>query len=258
MNKVWLIIRKEWLEIRQQYMLWGGMLVVPLVFVIVGGAGLADPLSGNFHGLPMPDLSSNPQLANLSQAQLAQLVIGLQLRMIFLLLPLMISAIIPAHSIVGEKNSRTLEPLLATPISSAQLLLGKCLIALVLSTVLSWLSGILFAVEGVIFTDPMIAGLIASPGWLIALFLVVPGMALVPIAISVFVSSRVTDPRAAQQFSSLIGLVLAVVFYVLLGMAVATPVTAVLAVVGFGLLGALSLYLATRLFRREVILTRWN
>ena len=39
MNKVWLIIRKEWLEIRQQYMLWGGMLVVPLVFVIVGGAG---------------------------------------------------------------------------------------------------------------------------------------------------------------------------------------------------------------------------
>ncbi len=258
MNKVWLIFRKEWMEIRQQYLLLGGMVIIPLVFVFVTGKSLADPLSGNIHGLPAFDLGSNPQLANLGESQVMQLVIGMQLRMIFLLIPLLISAILPAYSIVGEKTSRTLEPLLATPISSAQLLLGKCLIALVLATGLSWLGGIIFIGEVLAFTTAPVTGLVVSPGWLIALFLVVPGMAMIPIAISVYVSSRVNDPRSAQQFSSLVVLVLAAGFYFLLGYAVATPVLALLAVIGFGFLGAGSLYIAARLFRREVILTRWN
>ncbi len=183
---------------------------------------------------------------------------GQQLRMVFMLIPLLISSIIPAYSIVGEKNSRTLEPLLATPISSMQLLLGKCLNALVISTVLSWLGGICFVIEALVFTVQPVTGLIITPGWLVALFLVVPGIALVPIAISVFVSSRVNDPRSAQQFSSLIVLVLAGGVFLVLGMAVATPLLAILAAVGFGLLGAGSVYLAARLFRREIILTRWN
>ena len=124
-NKVWLIFRKEWMEIRQQYLLLGGLVVVPLAFVIIIGVVMANPLSGNVHGLPSLDLSSNPELARLSDAQMVQLVFGMQLRMVFMLIPLLISSIIPAYSIVGEKNSRTLEPLLATPISSMQLLLGK-------------------------------------------------------------------------------------------------------------------------------------
>jgi ABC-2 type transport system permease protein len=258
MNKVWLIFRKEWMEIRQQYLLLGGLVVVPLAFVIIIGVVMANPLSGGVHGLPALDLGSNPQLAKLNDAQMIQLVFGMQLRMVFMLMPLLVSSIIPAYSIVGEKNSRTLEPLLATPISSAQLLMGKCLNALVISTVLSWLGGIFFVIEMLVFTVPPVTGLIINPGWLIALFLVVPGMALVPIAISVYVSSRVNDPRSAQQFSSLIVLVLAAGVFLVLGVAVATPWLALLAAVGFGLLGAGSLYLATRLFRREVILTRWN
>jgi ABC-2 type transport system permease protein len=258
MNKVWLIFRKEWMEIRQQYLLLGGLVVVPLAFVIIIGVVMANPLSGGVHGLPALDLGSNPQLAKLNDAQRIQLVFGMQLRMVFMLMPLLVSSIIPAYSIVGEKNSRTLEPLLATPISSAQLLMGKCLNALVISTVLSWLGGIFFVIEMLVFTVPPVTGLIINPGWLIALFLVVPGMALVPIAISVYVSSRVNDPRSAQQFSSLIVLVLAAGVFLVLGVAVATPWLALLAAVGFGLLGAGSLYLATRLFRREVILTRWN
>ena len=258
MNKVWLIFRKEWMEMRQQYLLLGGMVVVPLAFVIIIGVVMANPLSGSVHGLPELDLSANPQLAILSEAQKVQLMFGLQLRMVFMLIPLLISSIIPAYSIVGEKNSRTLEPLLATPISSAQLLMGKCLNALVISTVLSWLGGIFFVIEALVFTVQPVTGLIITPGWLVALFLVVPGIAMVPIAISVFVSSRVNDPRAAQQFSSLIVLVLAGGVFLVLGMAVATPLLAILAAVGFGLLGAGSVYLAARLFRREIILTRWN
>lgn len=258
MKKVWIIFRKEWMEIRQQYLLLGGIAILPLVFVIITGVALGSPLSANIRGLPVPDLRSDPLLAKLSQGQVMQLVVGIQLRMIFLMIPLLISAIIPAYSIVGEKNSRTLEPLLATPVSSMQLLLGKSLIALAISAGLTWLGGIVFIIETLALTVSPVTGLIISPGWLIALFLVVPGMALAPIAISVFVSSRVNDPRAAQQFSSLIVLVIAVGVYLLLANAVAAPQLALLAAVGFGLVGAASLYLAARLFQREVILTRWN
>ena len=111
------------MEIRQQYLLLGRLVVVPLAFVIIIGVVMANPLSGNVHGLPsIVHLSSNPEPARLSDAQMIQLVFGMQLRMVFMLIPLLISSIIPAYSIVGEKNSRTLEPLLATPISSMQLL----------------------------------------------------------------------------------------------------------------------------------------
>ena len=133
--------------------------------------------------------------------------------------------------------------------------MGKCLNSLVIATVLSWLVCNLFYHRNAgIYSFP-VTGLILTPGWLNRL---IPGrMAMVPIAISVYVSSRVNDPRAAQQAFLKPGPCGAPVFLIL-GMAVATPWLALLAAVGFGLLGAGSLYLATRLFRREVILTRWS
>ena len=48
-----------------------------------------------------------------------------QFLLMFMLLPLAIPATIASYSIVGEKITRTLEPLLATPISTLQLLVGK-------------------------------------------------------------------------------------------------------------------------------------
>ncbi len=58
--------------------------------------------------------------------------------------PTLMTSTIAAYSIIGEKNSHTLEPLLATPVRRWQLL------AAVLVT---WVSGSLFIAELAIVTD---------------------------------------------------------------------------------------------------------
>ena len=54
-----------------------------------------------------------------------------QFLMVFLLMPITGAMALAAHAIVGEKQARTLEPLLATPITTTELLIAKVLGALV-------------------------------------------------------------------------------------------------------------------------------
>ena len=49
--------------------------------------------------------------------------------LLFLLIPLAVPVTIASYSIVGEKTTRALEPLLATPASTAEIILGKGLAA---------------------------------------------------------------------------------------------------------------------------------
>jgi len=50
-----------------------------------------------------------------------------QFLMVFLLIPITGAMALAAHAVVGEKQARTLEPLLATPITTAELLVAKVL-----------------------------------------------------------------------------------------------------------------------------------
>jgi ABC-2 type transport system permease protein len=45
--------------------------------------------------------------------------------MIFIIVPATLPTIIATYSIVGEKNNRSLEPLLATPTTDGEILTGK-------------------------------------------------------------------------------------------------------------------------------------
>ena len=62
------------------------------------------------------------------------------------MMPLMVPVTIAAYSIVGEKVTRSLEPLLATPISTTKLLLGKGLAAALPGIVTAWISYGLFLI----------------------------------------------------------------------------------------------------------------
>jgi len=66
---------------------------------------------------------------NLGSLDCAQFLILQQFMALFLMMPAIIPVTIAAYSIVGEKNTHTLEPLLATPITTGQLLTGKALAA---------------------------------------------------------------------------------------------------------------------------------
>jgi ABC-2 type transport system permease protein len=101
--------------------------------------------------------------------------------------------------------------------------------------------------------------IIVTPGWILAVLVDTPLLALIGVALIVVLSSRVNDPRTAQQISAVLVVpVLGLLFGQLAGVVVLSPTFALGIGVILALVAAGALWLATRLFQREVILTRWR
>lgn len=261
MRRVLVILRKEWLELRQDRLILLGTFGPALLLTLL-------PLLGLWAVRRAPDSApqdntltdANPLLQGLTGREFGQAILGQQLSVFFFLLPLIIPSVIAAYSIVGEKAGRTLEPLLATPLQTWQLLLGKTLAALLPAVAVTWLLGGVF-VLGIrtLAVSPRVVAAVVSPGWLLVLTLCTPLLALVTIALMVGVSARVHDPRTAQQISGV--LVLPVVTFVagqVTGRLVLSPGLALAMTAVLVFLSVLTLWGAARIFAREAVLTRWR
>ena len=263
MNKIGVILQKEWLELRQQRGLLLGVMLPPLLLTVLPlvtayGLGHTASIAGSRGQLP-PGIN-NPAFVGLTQPEVGQVIVGQQFSILLLLLPMIIPSVIAAYSIVGEKTNRTLEPLLATPIRSWELLLGKSLASLIPAIGITWLCGAVFAAGlASVAINARVFTTVVSPGWVLVLMLCTPLLALIAVAAMVAISSRVNDPRTAQQLSG-VGVVpiLLVFFGQITGWLVLRPALVLGAVVVLGLLAVLAMWGAARLFQREVILTRWK
>ena len=260
MKNVFVILQKEWLEIRQQRGLLFTMALPPLLFTLL-------PIGILYVSTQVPAKSGtssqafpNPLLAGMTSRELGQTITGIQFSIMYLLLPLLIPSIIAAYSIIGEKTSRTLEPLLATPVRVWELLVGKSLLALLPAVITTWVCGGLFIAAVAFFAvSPRVFAAIVSPGWIIAFLLWSPLLGLIAIAVMVAISSRVNDPRTAQQISAWIVVpFLVLVFGQLTGFIILGPVLALSVLVVLALLTVLTMWFAIKIFQREVILTRWK
>jgi ABC-2 type transport system permease protein len=254
MNKVWLVLRKELKEIFQQRTLILTLLVVPILIIAANGYLLSNPLSAGRISIPATD----PRLAGMTSAQVVQLAIGSMFRMYLLAQPLLIPAMIAAYSIVGEKNNRTLEPLLAAPVRTWQLLFAKSLSAMLPALIVTWISGGIFIAEVALFTAPAVFAQIVTPGWLIIMIITVPVLMLTPVAVTVMISSRFNDPRTTSQVASLIFVVLVLAFSLFGSSLIISPLMSLIITIFMALLGVALLWSATRVFQRENILTRWS
>src|SRR5690242_2251119 len=106
MHKIMVILYKEWLEVRQQRMLIFSMILPPLIFsllplAVVYGIGHA----GSSSNINMPSSANLPAFAGMSPVEKAEVLLGMQLSVLFLLLPSIITSIIASYSVVGEKTS---------------------------------------------------------------------------------------------------------------------------------------------------------
>jgi ABC-2 type transport system permease protein len=259
MRRALVVLGKEWVDLRAQRGLLFATLLLPpgITLIAVVGFFVAGRLGGNVNtgGAPLP-----PEFAGLATSELGQALIGRQFSVMFLLLPVFVPSVLAAYAIVGEKRDRTLEPVLATPIETWELLLGKVLASLLPALAITLLSAALF-IAGVLLLSVTgrVAALIVTPGWLVAVLVDAPLLALIGIALIVVVSSRVNDPRTAQQISGVLVVpVLLLLFGQLSGVIVLGPALAVAIGVVLAAIGAGALWLAGRLFQREVILTRWR
>ncbi len=180
--------------------------------------------------------------------------------LLFQMIPLVVPITIASYSIVGEKQNRSLEPLLSTPIHTWELLVAKALSAAVPGVMATWYGFGIFALAArFLVSDNLYNGLILSPAWILTVVLLTPLFTLLGVSLGIIISSRVKEPSSAQQLTSLVVMPLIVV---LLGQVLGLVNVSTGLVLGTGLVIALLdsalLTLAVRLFRREEILTMWR
>ena len=188
-----------------------------------------------------------------------QLFLFQQFLMLFLLTPITGAMSLAAHAVIGEKQTRTLEPLLATPITTVELLVAKVLGALLPTLAISVAGLALYFVGIAVLSDVGVFQAMVSARTALMIFVVGPAVALVSLQGALVISSRVNDARTAQQFAVLLIMPLAIA---LIGQFIGRMwlSAALLAFVGLGLFGVwvLLTLLSVALFDREAILTRWR
>ena len=153
---------------------------------------------------------TQPLMRGLEPGSAVQAWVFQQFLPLLVLAPVAASMSVAAYTVIGEKQARTLEPLLATPITTFELLLAKVLGALVPAVALTFAS---FAVYGArhraVRAMPGAVRVLLAPRSLGMVFLLGPLAALAALQLAVCVSSRVNDARSAQQIGALIILPLA-------------------------------------------------
>jgi len=270
-NKVQLVFRKDWREVRRNWEVILPIVVVPIIFAILLPILLVwiPELAGTGNGFSMgwfesliTNLPSNVQidLEGLPEQQVMAYVFLLYFfAPFFLIIPLMASSVIASDSFAGEKERKTIEALLATPLSDSELLLGKILIAFVPSVLVTMGAFLLYTVVVDVLTYILFAGQVWLPNmmWLLVIFGLTPTIALSSIGIAVIISARVKGFREAQQISAILVIpILALVFGQIMGAMIFGPL-GVAALIGlFGIVDVFVFKIGVTRFNRETILSR--
>ncbi len=232
-------------------------LALPLALVVLIPLASGHPL-GYDEDLAKASLAvgARPELGENGRVQL---FLFQQFLMVFLLMPITGAMALAAHAVVGEKIARTLEPLLATPITTVELLVAKVLgsLAPTLAIAAAGLASYLALIA--IVAEPGVLAAMISARTLVLTAAVGPAAALVALQSAILVSSRVNDPRAAQQFGVLIIIPLMAVLVVQFTgtLWLTTGALALIAVVLLLIWVGLT-WLSVAVFDRETILTRWR
>ncbi|HUP01281.1 MAG TPA: ABC transporter permease subunit [Gemmatimonadota bacterium] len=243
-GRIRVLIEKDWAELRKERAMIATTLGVTLLLVVVFLAvAIYVPRIGD---AGVPDRAG-------------QLLLLRQLVLLLLMVPEFATMAIATYSVIGEKRARSLEPLLATPITTAELLAAKFLSAAIPGIALTWLAFGVSALAVWGLTSADVARLALSGDVLLLVFVIAPLVALLGAGLGVIASSRASDPRSAQQIGVLVIVPLVGLLILQLeGLLSLTPdaILAGAAVLAAGVL--LLLRIGVALFRRETILTRWR
>jgi ABC-type Na+ efflux pump permease subunit len=131
-----------------------------------------------------------------------QLLLNNILPLFFLIIPVMVASVTAGSSFVGEKEKRTLETLLYSPLTLRQIFSAKVLSSFILSMMVDLISFLIMLL--VMETEIRLAtGSFMLPGinWLILLVVVSPAIAIIAITLIVRGSAKAQTVEEAQQKS---------------------------------------------------------
>ena len=167
---------------------------------------------------------------------------------------------IASYSIVGEKVQKSLEPLLATPMTDSEILLGKSIASFVPPIAAIWGSSIVFMVLMDLITHGGL-GYLYYPNWSFGVILLVlaPLASILSIELTIILSARANDVRGVQQFTGVMFFPFLIIYVMTeIGVIQLTTVNLLIMSGVFLAVDLLLFYLSIATFRREEILTRWR
>lgn len=264
---VWAFVRHELRDLRSNARVLPVLLVMPALSVLV------PILLVVVAPLLVEETTRDPAMAALLRQALAQpglqgrsleeALVGYLLRGasgFYLLMPAVLASTAAAFSIVGEKQQRTLEPVLATPITDREFLAAKLAVCMIPTLVATWGASLLAALGVDLVTLTRYGSVVLPDRFWIAGTLVLSLLCGAAVALlTMRMSARSVDPQATVQASALVILPATLVLFGVLGRVLLDRFEAVLIVVA--LMVPLDLWLFRRVertFRREEILTRWR
>ena len=173
------ILRKELRDYRRNRFVILTMAVLPLVFVA------------------LPTISLFTIKVSVTSARL-DARIGLSL-LYLLIIPAIVPSALAAYSVVGEREQGTLEPVLITPISREEFLVGKALAALIPALAVAYTIFGVFLAAAALFARPGVASAVFQGSHLLVQLLFTPLLAGWSIWVGIAISARSADVRVAQQ-----------------------------------------------------------
>jgi ABC-type transport system involved in multi-copper enzyme maturation permease subunit len=231
LGRVRAVIGKELAEFRRNRMIVATAAILPVVFLISPTASI---LLASAHGV-----------ASAGKRVEAALFIPL-------LIPVFVPALLSAYAVIGERDQGTLEPVLTTPVSRAELLIGKAVAVFLPAVVLAYLMFGVFVAITQFATSPAVAAAVRGAPQLPATLILIPLLAAWAIWIGLAISARASDTRVAQQLAVL-GSLPPVVLVGLMSLHVISPTFGLVAALTGALLAVdcAACPLVARLFDRE-------
>lgn len=200
------LIKKDFKAITSNKRLFPVLIVVPLVMTIV----LPTIFILTLAYVPLEGQNYQQLLAllpkELQQENIPMLVISLIMNNIiplfFLLIPIMAASVMAASSFVGEKEKKTLETLLYSPLTLKEIFNAKVVVSFLMSMFVSFISFvamlIIIEIEIYLFLG---AALIPDISWLIVMVLIAPPLSIISITLIVRGSAKAQTSEESQQRS---------------------------------------------------------
>ena len=211
------IVKKDLRDIYRTKNLLATLIVIPILFsVILPAALLGSALFFDLEKMTGADarklvdsfvehLNSSGMIFDSLEQQFVFLFINYLLPSLFLLVPIITASAVAANSFVGEKERRTLESLLFSPITIKTLFISKVAASFIPSFLVSFVS---FILSGILINSmgyPLFGSLIfPSANWLVLIFCLSPMVSLMTVLLNIFISARVKTYQEAQNISGII------------------------------------------------------
>jgi ABC-type Na+ efflux pump permease subunit len=268
-KKAILVFKKDWIEIKRNWQVILPIIVVPLMIsvflpvILTLIPNLAATPGGSLNGFEtlIENLPRHIQdmLLEMTQPQVMIYIMAVYFfAPFFLIIPLMASSVISSDSFAGEKERKTIEALLATPISDGELFLGKMLVSFIPSMIITIISFVCYTIIFNVLTHSLYDGMVFLPTieWILLIFGLTPTIALTSIGLTVLISAKVKGFKEAQQISVVLLIpVLALIFGQAMGAIIFGPIIILALIALFGVIDFIIFKAGIRLFRREEILS---